>query len=80
MRHGDSLVDEFLYLGQIERLALILLGSLPKESDPVDWMGMVVNRGISSTRAGEDRGVYGLSGWSCFFLAAASFSRRSSRT
>lgn len=36
MRHDDLLVDEVLYLGQIERLALILLGSLLKESDPVD--------------------------------------------
>lgn len=36
MGHNDSLVDEVLYLGQIERFALILLGSLLEKSDPVD--------------------------------------------
>lgn len=45
VRHGDLLVNEILYLGQIERLALILGGSLLKESDPVDWTGMAVSRG-----------------------------------
>lgn len=36
MGHNDLLVDEVLYLGHVERLALILLGSLLKKSDPVD--------------------------------------------
>lgn len=34
--HKDLLVDEVLHLGQIESLAVILLGSLLKESDSVD--------------------------------------------
>lgn len=36
LRHNDLLVDEVLHLGQIKSLAVILLGGLLKEGDPVD--------------------------------------------